>query len=714
MEIPVVSIVIQGGYDSARLVLDCLKRQFPVVVIRGSGGLADLLAYAYGELKQRSRDAGPWGSWNPEFVESYLKPELSTKIIHHFPKLSENGLARNLFRDRILECIRLARQNGLSFMTVLNIHNYSECNLENLQVYLLRALFKSRGAGGATSDYSRMGAGAYDGSNISDDRLLKELYLTLDWNCPDVARTEVLAKDASYVQRLHKDLFQSALLRPNREEFVDLFLTYGFRLHKFVTPTRLRKLFKYIYFEEFFRSVCWEGVLGHSLLSKPSKHFIDTDLNWLIETSTGLDNFINSDHLYYNVLSMYIRDSNSAERKALAVLTMWAAFGNRQKLARTLWKHSDQPIHLALLMSMIYERLSWYVGETSLKMELKSESKLFADYATGVLDMCFSEDATRAFDVLSEESPDWNCKTAVDIAADARTRSFLAHPCCQKWLTNTFLGEIRIRELSWGFLTIPAWIKIILSAFLIVPMYIWVRFKMPKLTENEIDKIEAEEDERDHGDMGTGDDNAGLLDNKGDSANIAHLGAVGSNKRNTFSDRRKSQMPSSKGDLDYYATLLRDREVFIKSQPPLWKMVKKMWSAPITKFYTSHMFYIFYLILFSLAVLWPSCGNQWLDVAVCSWTFLIVIEHIRRAWILYKKYTSVPLVFKCIEILLILVFVFIYASATIWKITFYSLYERKVILCIGLLYFYYRLIAVFLPISPTLGPLLHRLKLMVC
>ena len=34
-------------------------------------------------------------------------------------------------------------------------------------------------------------------------------------------------------------------------------------------------------------------------------------------------------------------------------------------------------------------------------------------------------------------------------------------------------------------------------------------------------------------------------------------------------------------------------------------------------------------------------------------------------------------------------------------------------LCIGLLYFYYRLFAVHLPISPTLGPLLYRLKLMV-
>lgn len=240
MEIPVVSIVIQGGYECARLVLDCLKRQFPVVVLRGSGGLADLLAYAYVELKQRARDYGPWGSWDPEFVESYLKPELSSKIAHHFPKLRENILTRNLFRDRILECVRLAKQNGLSFLTVLNMHNYSECKLENLSVYLLRALFKSKPRSGSYNfDTSKTGGqNIVDTGFVSDERLLKELYLTLDWNCCDVAKDEVLIRDPSYCVRMQKDLFMAALLRPQREEFVDLFMSLGFRLHTFITPKR--------------------------------------------------------------------------------------------------------------------------------------------------------------------------------------------------------------------------------------------------------------------------------------------------------------------------------------------------------------------------------------------------------------------------------------------------------------------------------------------
>ncbi|XP_053204968.1 transient receptor potential cation channel subfamily M member-like 2 isoform X2 [Panonychus citri] len=702
MEIPVVSIVVQGGYDCARLVVDCLKRQYPVVVLRGSGGLADLLAFAFSELEQRARETGPWGTWDPEYVENFLKPELVTKIAHYFPKLRENVLTRNLFRDRILECVRLAKQNSLSFITVLNMHNYSECKLDNLSVYLLRALFASKPrSSNRVHDYSRS---TIEGSTVSDDKILKELYLTLDWNCPDVASSEVLHRDPTYVVRLQKDLFQSALLRPDREEFVDLFLTNGFRLHKFITPTRLRRLFKHIYQEDFFHTVCWEGVLGHSLLSRPSKHFIDTDLNWLIETCTGFNNFVNSDHLYYNVMSMYVYNAASAERKALTILTLWAIFSSRHKLAKTLWKHSDQPIHLALVASMVYDRLSSYVVDTNIKTDLKNQSRIFAEMATGVLDDCYEDATSRAIDVLSEESPDWNYKTAVDIASNARTRIFLAHQCCQKWLTDTFQGEIRIRELGWGIFTLPQGFKIVVCAFLIFPMFIWVRFK-PRSTRNEIE--EPEDDERDGQDNQGVDETGGLINSGGGGDNLAQMAAKTAGKA-------VSGVINIRGA--DYATLIRDREVFIRQQPPLLTMIKLMWTAPITKFYTFQVFYILYLALFSIAVLYPSCGNQLIDYSVCIWTSLIVAEHIRRTWVLYRKYTSIPLVWKCIEIFLIIIFVIIYSTYTAGlnlKFLTLSPYGRKVVLSVALLYFYYRLIAIYLPISPTLGPLLYRLRLMI-
>ncbi|GFT92083.1 protein ced-11 [Nephila pilipes] len=330
--------------------------------------------------------------------------------------------------------------------------------------------------------------------------------------------------------------------------------------------------------------------------------------------------------------------------------------------------------------------------------------------ATGVLDASYRDSSCRAYDVLSEETSDWSYKTAVDIAANAKNRTFLSHVCCQKWLSNLFLGNIRIRDVTWGVVTFPQWFKVVLCAFFIFPMYIWIRFKTEPVhswdvqTSTDVDS-DDERDERD------GEDEILIDANQGKESDFVRpRGSVVYLKNH------------DRGPFDFghghhreqVATLLREKEVFIHSPPPLCRMIYLMWSAPITKFWTFQIFYMIYLGFFSMAVLWPSCGNKELDIVVCSWTSLIVIEYIRRTYILYKKYTSVPLFFKCLEILLIIAFIILYVLGRILNVgVIFDPYTGKVILCIGLLYFFYRLIAIYLPISPTLGPLLYRVRLMV-
>lgn len=63
--------------------------------------------------------------------------------------------------------------------------------------------------------------------------------------------------------------------------------------------------------------------------------------------------------------------------------------------------------------------------------------------------------------------------------------------------------------------------------------------------------------------------------------------------------------------------------------------VQVLWSAPITKFYTNFVAYLVYLTLFTLAVMWPTCGNLLLDCLVWFWTASIAFENTRVA---YEKY----------------------------------------------------------------------------
>ena len=63
--------------------------------------------------------------------------------------------------------------------------------------------------------------------------------------------------------------------------------------------------------------------------------------------------------------------------------------------------------------------------------------------------------------------------------------------------------------------------------------------------------------------------------------------------------------------------------------------IKVLWTAPITKFYTNFVAYIVFLAFFTLAVMWPSCGNLILDCFVWFWTASIAFENTRVA---YEKY----------------------------------------------------------------------------
>ncbi|KAG0427100.1 hypothetical protein HPB47_025774, partial [Ixodes persulcatus] len=136
-EIPLIAVVCQGGTGCNKMVLEHIKKQLPILVIQGSGGVADLLALAYNEIDRRGVTL-----WDPEFIENVLKPELSSRICQMFPKFRDNAISRNVFKDRIVECLRLACQTQEQmYFTVINIHHHRN-NLQHLDDILLKAVFK--------------------------------------------------------------------------------------------------------------------------------------------------------------------------------------------------------------------------------------------------------------------------------------------------------------------------------------------------------------------------------------------------------------------------------------------------------------------------------------------------------------------------------------------------------------------------------------------
>ena len=101
----------------------------------------------------------------------------------------------------------------------------------------------------------------------SKELLKKNLMLILDWNHPDIGLSEIFQRDGSSKLDVDKSMFEKALLKKNREEFIEIFLDQGFQIHRFLNHIKMFTLFEKCEDREFFLTVCIEKGLGVKLVS---------------------------------------------------------------------------------------------------------------------------------------------------------------------------------------------------------------------------------------------------------------------------------------------------------------------------------------------------------------------------------------------------------------------------------------------------------------
>ncbi|KAK7097580.1 hypothetical protein V1264_004533 [Littorina saxatilis] len=433
MQTPVIGLLVQGGPPDIDHILWLLKKKIPVVVIQGSGLAADLVSFAYNEMELKS---------DPEYMDSYIKAELMRRVSEAFPDdFSNNDIARNLCRDKIIECVKLNYQDNLSFLTIVNsdVHGV---RLNDISKYLLQALFKSQ---------ARM-----IGSHWRE-QLQWDLQLTLDWNRADLARSEIYNKYNLRDFKVAEYVVHLALLRPKREEFIALFLEHGLLIHTYLNHKRLHNLFENPADKDFFVTVCMEGVLGKSVNTNHliCNNFVDDtncELNRLLYKCTGLQNLVNPYELSMNSLGSYVTDKDVAERRATNTLVLWAALTNRYKLAKLLWKQTEDPMAIALIVSMILHSLAtdWCKKDLDMRQRVKETAAEFGKMAVSLLSLSYKDASVYTFAALSKRLEDFNNRTIVELAKLGGNKYFIAHPCCQKWLTQRWFGKIHLRDLDWG------------------------------------------------------------------------------------------------------------------------------------------------------------------------------------------------------------------------------------------------------------------------
>lgn len=663
---PMVGLLIQGGPIDIEHVVDLLRKKVPVLVVKGSGLAADLVAFVFNEKLTHPN----------EEHEAYLKQELIKRMLVCYPNdFQDDEPARNHCRDLIIESANLALQENGKSITILDIEADPSA-LKNLDMYILLALFESQGTKRGTQ---------------FQEQFQSDLKLTMDWNRCDLAESRIFRKYSGKVLQIPPELFDRALLKRDREKFLDLFMEKKtIVLHQYLNHKKLLYLFNQLEKPEFFCHICLEGVLAKipGTCYPVDRDFLmdkDSELNQILNKLTGLENLVSSYDLSMNASGKYVCDKPAAERKALLALIYWAALTNNPKIVKSLWLQSEQPMVTALIISRIWHQLSKkWVKDLDTKRQLKEDAIEFGQHAVDLLDLSYKDSALHAIASLDDKLPEFGNKTVTQVAQLCRNKYFIAHKSCQKWMNHRWHGVLRIREVDYRIFKLPEYVKIYLSILFIIPMFFWVTYDVEK---NGVAVKEEEEDEEED-----------------------HMEATESQPLSGDEKWKRSR----KANVTYHVKemLSYGRQ---NLKVPIFLQFYYFYSAPIVKFYISQFFYFLYLILFSLAAIIPSCGDIQIDIILYFWTFMLWIEVIRKTILKKRNHKELTVHWTVVEI--ILIFLYLLTVGIIRIIPRYlpsiQYTTAKFIMCLGLIYFYYRTMNIYFPISPVLGPMLISIKRMV-
>lgn len=199
---PVVCLVIEGGMNTIRAVLEYVTDSppVPVVLVDGSGRAADIIAFVH---KHASEDHEP--------VLETMKDYLLNMIMKTF----EVGVDQ---ADRLyFELLQITKYKNL--ITVFRIQDRPEGKVQELDQTIITALFKSQ--------------------HLSPP---EQLSLALTWNRVDIAQSEIFVYGQEWPHGALDEAMMQAL-EHDRIDFVKLLLENGVSMRKFLTIPRLEELY---------------------------------------------------------------------------------------------------------------------------------------------------------------------------------------------------------------------------------------------------------------------------------------------------------------------------------------------------------------------------------------------------------------------------------------------------------------------------------------
>ena len=195
--VPVINLIVEGGLGSLYEVHEFLTSGQMLVVVEGTGRMADILSYAYRHV---SRDA------NSDSI--FLQPKIKTHLKNLFVEAYGDKYLTEVEEkmDRYLSMIDASLEH-YNLITVFDIR--VETDLDNV---ILTSLLKGK-----------------------DLNLYSQLYLALVWDRLDIAEEKIFSNRSFEVRPESLDELMLKALTMERRNFVEALVVNGFSMGNFLT-----------------------------------------------------------------------------------------------------------------------------------------------------------------------------------------------------------------------------------------------------------------------------------------------------------------------------------------------------------------------------------------------------------------------------------------------------------------------------------------------
>ncbi|XP_062507670.1 transient receptor potential cation channel subfamily M member-like 2 [Corticium candelabrum] len=412
--VPVVTCLLNGGPDSLTTVRESLKQEIPVIIIKGTGRCADVIAFAISRAKRKVQPGGQkyeftWADDNWRDLENY------TKEVFTDSEFKEAG--NQTFVTEITSLVEegLQAKNNELLIVFDPLDSSMSPSLRQLDYVILMQLFRL---------------------SHKRERALKEsVKLAMVWNRADIVRDEFLSQGINTDTLEYADweeLLTKALGNDDHYRFVQLFLDEGV-----------------IDFEKFVENRLTE--LTANSISNPSSDLASQNIfvyvkQHILGTTKLTDVDTTTDGILSDLFGHSLK-ANKCLTSGTKKLFLWALLTQHWKLAEVFWTACRNPIAAALAASIIIKSTARLLKGGALRVQawdtLNEQQEMWAERAEKLMSVCYSQDPNMTQSLIMKPSAEWSSVSAVTLAAEARNLKFVAHECVQTIVNKKWIGDMK-------------------------------------------------------------------------------------------------------------------------------------------------------------------------------------------------------------------------------------------------------------------------------